>query len=100
MNKMMKEKQLKKLKSQERLDKITNGFLFMIQTFMLAMGLNIAIEFFIVGLDLELKTNWYLPLACWMLVIVLQTIYIAAKQHIENVKDIENKYNNLIDKIN
>lgn len=63
------------------------------------MGLGIAINFFIRGLGLEIETTWYQPLACWMLVIVAQTIYMVTKQHTENVKEINDKYNNLMDKI-
>jgi hypothetical protein len=41
----------------------------------------------------------YQPLACWMLVSIAQTIYKVTKQHTENVKEIDDKYKNLIDKI-
>lgn len=98
MDKIIKEKQLKKLKSYKKWMKIAHGFLFMMQSFMLSMGLNVAIIFFIEGLSLEIKTNWHLPFACWMLVIIVQIIYIVTKQHIENMKDIDAKYKNLIDK--
>ena len=99
MDKMIREKRLKELKSRKRWEKITNGYWSMLQSFMLSMGLNVAITFLIKGLGLEYKTTWYQPLACWMLVIMLQTIYIVTKQHINNVKEIDDKYNNLIGKI-
>ena len=99
MDKMIREERLKELKSRKKWEKIDNGFWFMIQTFMLSMGLNVAIAFFTRGLGLEVKTTCYLPLACFMLVIMLQTIYMITKQHTENVKEIDDKYNNLIDKI-
>ena len=99
MDKVIREERLKELKSRKRWEKIDNGFWFMIQTFMLSMGLNVAIAFFIKGLGLEAKTTWYLPVACWLLVIMLQTIYMVTKQHTENVKEIDDKYKNLIDKI-
>jgi hypothetical protein len=66
---------------------------------MLSMGVHVAIAFLIKGLGLEVKTTWYLPLACWMLVIMFQTIYMVTKGHTENVKEIDDKYKNLIDKI-
>lgn len=100
MEKKIKEERIKELKSQKKWEKIENGFWFMFQTFMLSMGLEVAIAFFIKGLGLEVKTTWYLPLACIMLVIMLQTIYMVTKQHTENVKEIDDKYKNLIDKIN
>ena len=99
MDKLIREERLKELKSRKRWEKIDNGFWFMIQTFMLSMSLGLAITFFIRGLGLEIETNWYSPLACWMLVIMFQTIYMVTKQHTENVKEIEDKYKNLIDKI-
>ncbi len=71
----------------------------MFQSYMLSMGLGVAITFFIRGLGLEIKTTWYFPLACWMLVIMFQTIYMVTKEHIKYVKEIEDKYKNLIDKI-
>ena len=100
MEKKIKEERIKELKNRKKWEKIENGFWFMFQTFMLSMGLNVAIAFFIKGLGLEVKTTWYLPLACIMLVIMLQTIYMVTKQHTENVKEIDDKYKNLIDKIN
>lgn len=100
MEKELKEYRIKELKSRKKWEKIENGFRFMIQTFILSMGLNVAITFFIKGLGLEVKTSWCFPLACWMLVIMLQTIYMVIKQHTENVKEIDDKYKNLIDKIN
>lgn len=99
MEKTLKEYRIKELKSQKKWEKIENGFWFMFQTFMLSMGLEVAIAFFIRGLGLEVKTTCYLPLACFMLVIMLQTIYMVTKQHTENVKEIDDKYKNLIDKI-
>lgn len=100
MEKELKEYRIKELKSRKKWEKIDNGFWFMIQTFMLSMGLNVAIAFFIKGLGLEVKTTWYLPLACWLLVIMFQTIYMVTKQHIKYVKEIDDKYKNLIDKLN
>ena len=99
MNKIIKEKQLKELKSEKRWIKIAYGLWFIMQSFMLSMGLNVAIIFFIEGLGLEIKTNWYLPLSCYMLVNIVQIIYVVTKQYIENIKDIKDRYNNLIDKI-
>ena len=99
MDKILKEKRIKELKSRKKWEKVENGFWFMMQTFVLSMGLEVAIAFFIKGLGLEIKTTWYLPLACFMLVIMLQTIYMVTKQHTENVKEIDDKYKNLIDKI-
>ena len=99
MEKTLKEYRIKELKSQKKWEKIENGFWFMFQTFILSMGLEVAIAFFIKGLGLEVKTTWYLPLSCFMLVIMLQTIYMVTKQHTENVKEVDDKYKNLIDKI-
>ncbi len=99
MEKKIKEERIKELNSRKKWEKIENGFWFMMQSFMLSMGLNVAIAFFIKGLGLEVKTTWYLPLACWMLVIVFQTIYMMTKEHIKYVNVIEDKYKNLIDKI-
>lgn len=99
MDKMIREERLKELKSRKKWEKIDNGFWFMIQSFMLSMGLEVTITFLIKGLGLEVETTWYLPLACLMLVIMLQTIYMVTKQHTENVKEIDNKYENLIDKL-
>ena len=99
MDKILKEERIKELNSRKKWEKIENGFWFMFQTFMLSMGIEVAIAFFIKGLGLEIKTTWYLPLACWMLVIMFQTIYMVTKGHTENVKEIDNKYKNLIDKI-
>ena len=99
MNKMIREERLKELKSRKRWEKVDNGYWFMVQTFMFSTGLNVAIVFLIKGLGLEVKTTWYLPLACWLLVIMFQTIYMVTKQHTENVKEIDDKYKNLIDKI-
>ena len=92
MDKILKEERIKELNSRKKWDKIENGFWFMFQPFMLSMGLEVAIAFFIKGLGLELKTTWYLPLACWLLVIMFQTIYMVTKGHTENVKDIDDKY--------
>ena len=100
MDKILKEERIKEMKSREKWEKIENVFWFMFQTFMLSMGLEVAIAFFIKGLGLEVKTTWYLPIACWMLVIMLQTIYMVTKGHLNNVKEIEDKYKNFIDKIN
>lgn len=100
MEKKIKEERIKELNSRKKWEKIENGFGFMMQTFMLSMGLNVAIAFLIRGLGLEIKTTWYFPLACWMLVIMFQTIYMVTKDHIKYVKEIEDKYKNLIDKIN
>ena len=99
MEKKNKEERIKDLNSQKKWEKIENGFWFMFQTFMLSMGTEVAIGFFIRGLGLEIKTTWYLPLACWLLVIMFQTIYMVTKGHTENVKEIDDKYKNLIDKI-
>jgi hypothetical protein len=99
MDKILKEERIKDLNSKKKWEKIENGFWFMFQTFVLSMGLNTAIAFFIKGLGLEVKTTWYLPLACFMLVIMLQTIYMVTKQHTENVREVDEKYKNLINKI-
>ena len=99
MDKILKEERIKDLNSKKKWEKIENGFWFMFQTFMLSMGLEVAIAFLIKGLGLEVETTWYLPLACWLLVIMFQTIYMVIKGHTENVKDIDDKYKNLIDKI-
>jgi predicted peroxiredoxin len=99
MEKKIKEGRIKELNSRKKWEKIDNGFWFMVQTFMLSMGLDVAIAFFIRGLGLEIKTTLFFPLACWMLVIMFQTIYMVTKQHTENVKEIDDKYKNLIDKI-
>lgn len=96
MDKMIKEKQFKELKSRKTWEKIINAFLFIIQTFTLSIGLNIVIEFFIKNLELEIKTTWF---ACWMLVTIFQTIYMVTKRYTEAVKEIDDKYKNLIDKI-
>ena len=96
---MIREERLKELKSRKRWEKIEKWYWFMLQSFMLSMGLGISINFFIRGLGLEIETTWPQPLACWMLVIMLQTIYMVTKQHTENVKKIDDKYNNLMDKI-
>lgn len=100
MEKELKDYRIKELKSRKKWEKIENGFWFMMQTFMLSMGLNIAIAFLVRGLGLEIKTTWYFPLSCWMLVIMFQTIYMVTKEHIKYVKEIDDKYKNLIDKIN
>lgn len=99
MDKILKKERTKELNSRKKWEKIENGFWFMFQTFMLSMGLEVAIAFLIKGFGLEVKTTWYLPLACWMLVIMFQTIYMVTKGHTENVKEIDDKYKNLIDKI-
>lgn len=99
MEKKIKEERIKELNSQKKWEKVENGFWFMLNTFTLSMGLNVAVAFFIRGLGLEVKTNWYFPVACFMVVIMLQTIYMVTKQHTENVKEIDDKYKNLIDKI-
>ena len=99
MEKKIKEERIKELNSRKKWEKIENGFWFMFQTFMLSMGLEVAIAFLIKGLGLEVETTWYLPLACWMLVIMFQTIYMVTKQHTENVKELDEKYKTLIDKI-
>lgn len=99
MEKKIKEERIKELNSRKKWEKIENGFWFMFNSFMLSMGLNVAIAFFIRGLGLEVKTNWYLPFACFMVVIMLQTIYMVTKQHTENVKEIDDKYKNLTDKM-
>jgi hypothetical protein len=99
MDKILKEERIKDLNSKKKWEKIENGFWFIFQTFMLSMGLEVAIAFFIKGLGLEIKTSWYLPIACWMLVIMFQTIYMVTKGHLNNVKEIDDKYKNLIDKI-
>ena len=99
MDKILKEERIKDLNSKKKWEKIENGFWFMFQTFMLSMGLEVAIAFLLKGLGLEIKTSWYLPIACWMLVIMFQTIYMVTKGHLNNVKEIDDKYKNLIDKI-
>lgn len=100
MNKIMKEERIKELKSRKKWEKIENGFWFMMQSFMLSLGLGVAITFFIRGLGLEIETTWYFPIVCWLLVIMFQTIYMVTKGHLNNVKEIDDKYKNLIDKIN
>lgn len=99
MDKILKEERIKDLNSKKKWEKVENGFWFMFQTFILSMGLEVAIVFLIKGLGIEVKTTWYLPVACWLLVIMFQTIYMVTKQHTENVKEIDDKYKNLIDKI-
>lgn len=99
MDKILKEERIKDLNSKKKWEKIENGFWFMFQTFMLSMGLEVAIAFFIKGLGLEVKTTWYLPLACWMLVIMFQTIYMVTKGHLNNVKEIDDKYKELENKL-
>lgn len=99
MDKILKEERIKDLNSKKKWEKIENGFWFMFQTFMLSMGLEVAIAFLIKGLGLEVETTWYLPLACWLLVIMFQTIYMVTKGHTENVKEIDNKYKELEDKL-
>ena len=99
MEKILKEERIKELNSRKKWEKVENGFWFMFQTFMLSMGLETAIAFFIKGLGLELEITWYFPIACLLLVIMLQTIYMVTKQHTENVKEIDDKYKNLINKI-
>ncbi len=58
MKKELKEYRIKELKSRKKWEKIENGFWFMTQTFMLSMGLYIAIVFFISDLGLEVKNNY------------------------------------------
>lgn len=99
MEKKIKEERIKELKSRKKWEKIENGFRFIFQSYMLSMGLSVAITFFIRGLGLEIETTLYQPLACWMMVIIAQTIYMVTKGHTENVKEIEDKYKNLMDKI-
>ena len=99
MEKHIKNERIKELNSRKKWEKIDNGFRFIMQTFMLSIGLNVVIAFLIRGLGLEVETNWYFPLTCWMLVIMFQTIYMVTKRHTENVKEIDDKYKNLIDKI-
>ena len=99
MDKILKEERIKELNSRKKWEKIENGFWFMIHSFMLSMGLNVAIIFFIRGFGLEVKTTWYLPFSCWMLVIMFQTLYMVTKEHIKYVKEIDDKYKNLINKI-
>ena len=99
MDKILKKERIKELNSRKKWEKVENGFWFMMQSFMLSMGLEVAIAFLIKGLGIEVKTTWYLPLACWMLVIMFQTIYMVTKGHLNNVKEIDDKYKNLIDKI-
>jgi hypothetical protein len=99
MEKKIKEERIKELNSRKKWEKIDNGFWFMIQSFMLSMGLEAAIAFLIKGLGLEIKTTWYLPLACWLLVIMFQTIYMVTKGHLSNIKEIEDKYKKLEDKL-
>lgn len=99
MEKELKDYRIKELKSRKKWEKIDNAFWFMMQSFMLSMCIGIAITFFIRCLGLEVKSIWCFPLACWMLVIMFQTIYMVTKQHTENVKEIDDKYKNLIDKI-
>lgn len=99
MDKILKEERIKELKSRKKREKIENGFRFMFQSYMLSMGLGVAITFFIRGLGLEIETTLYQPLACWMLVSIAQTIYMVTKQHTENVKEIDDKYKELEDKL-
>ena len=99
MEKKIKEERIKELNSRKKWEKIENGFWFMFSSFMLSMGLEAAIAFFIRGLGIKVETNWYFPLSCFLLVIMLQTIYMVTKQHTENVKEIEEKYKKLEDKI-
>ena len=99
MEKKIKEERIKELNSRKKWEKIDNGYWFSLQTFMLSMGLEVAIAFFIKGLGLEVETTWYLPIACWLLVIMFQTIYMVTKGHTENVKEIDEKYQKLEDKI-
>lgn len=99
MDKLIREKQLKELKSRKRWEKIENGYWFVLQSFMLSIVLDGAITFFLIGLGLKIQTTWHFLLACWMLVILLQSLYIITKQHTKNVKDIEDRYENLRDKI-
>lgn len=99
MEKKIKEERIKELKSRKKWEKIENGYWFILQSLMLSMGLDVAITFFIRGLGLEIEITWYRPLACLMLVIMFQTIYMVTRQHLDNVKEIEDKYKNLIDKI-
>ena len=72
MEKILKEERIKELNSRKKWEKVENGFWFMFQTFMLSMGLETAIAFFIKGLGLELEITWYFPIACLLLVIMLQ----------------------------
>lgn len=99
MDKILKEERIKDLNSKKKWEKIENGFWFMFQTFMLSMGLEVAIAFLIKGLGIEVKTTWYLPIACWLLVIMFQTIYMVTKGHLNNVKEIDDKYKELEDKL-
>ena len=100
MDKILKEERIKELKSRKKWEKIENCYWFMLQTTMLSMGLDIAVSFFIKGLGIDVEISWYIPLSCWMSVIMLQTIYMVTKQHLNNVKEIDDKYKNLIDKLN
>lgn len=99
MDKILKEERIKDLNSKKKWEKIENGVWFMIQTFMLSMGLNVAIAFFIRGLGINVETTWYLPIACWMVVIMFQTIYMVTKEHLNNVREIDNKYKELENKL-
>lgn len=99
MDKILKEEQLKELKSRKKWEKIENGFWFMFNSFMLSMGLEVAIVLLMKGLGIKVETSWYFPLSCFLLVIMFQTIYMTTKGHTENVKEIEEKYKKLEDKI-
>lgn len=57
MDKMIREEQLKELKSRKKWELIDNSVWFALQTFMLSLGSNLAITFFIKGLGLEIKAT-------------------------------------------
>lgn len=95
----LKEYRIKELSSRKKWDKIENGFWFILQSYILSMAFSIAIVFIIRGLGLEVKTSWFFSLACWMLVIVFQSIYMITKEHIRYVKEIDDKYKELENKL-
>lgn len=99
MEKELKEYRIKELKSRKKWDKIENGFWFILQSYILSMLFGVAIVFIIRGLGLEVKTSWVFLLACWMLVIVSQSIYMMTKENIRYVKEIDDKYKELEDKL-
>lgn len=99
MDKIIREERLKELKSRKRWEKIENGYWFILQSFMLSMGLGVAVTFFLDSIGFELKSSWLYPLSMFFLVISIQTIYMVTKGHLNNVKEIEDKYKKLEDKL-
>jgi hypothetical protein len=99
MEKKIKEERIKELNSRKKWEKIENGYWFILQSFMLSVGLGVAVTFFLDSIGFELKSSWLYPLSMFFLVISIQTIYMVTKSHLNNIKEIEDKYKNLIDKI-